>query len=315
MAWVFGDFALDEERRQLIRAGTPLALERKAFDLLRLLIARRPRALSKEQIHAVLWAGTFVSESALAGLIADVRSVLGDNARRPRFIRTVHGYGYSFVGEAHDGGDAAADGSRPVLQMQLLGSSGSHRLFDRPFTAVLAALEERGGVAAHVGEFTPSSRPPVLLRELASLAQPTQVLLSRAAFDLARDAAGETGEGLVWLAHGPYLFDGINEAAEVFEVGRLGASFLKPPPNTPYARRALRPGDETTPGWRPAAGVQLPGRDEWTLLDTMGEGGFGEVWVACHRFGERRVFKFYFDAARLRGLKPEATLYVVDGQR
>ena len=94
MAWVFGDFALDEERRQLIRAGTPLPLEPKAFDLLRLLIARQPRALAKEQIHAVLWAGTFVSESALAGLIADLRSVLGDNARRPRFIRTVLGYGY-----------------------------------------------------------------------------------------------------------------------------------------------------------------------------------------------------------------------------
>jgi serine/threonine protein kinase/dipeptidyl aminopeptidase/acylaminoacyl peptidase len=159
-----------------------------------------------------------------------------------------------------------------------------------------------------VGEFAPSSRPPAFLRELASLAQPTQVLLSRAAFDLARDAAGEAGDDLVWLAHGPYLFDGSKEAVDVFEVGRAGDSLLKPPPDTAYARRALRPGDEATLGWRPAAGVQLPGREEWTLLDKLGEGGFGEVWLACHQSGERRVFKFCFDAARLRGLKREATL-------
>jgi Tol biopolymer transport system component/DNA-binding winged helix-turn-helix (wHTH) protein len=102
MAWRFGDFTLDEERRQLVRAGMPLALEPKAYELLSLLVARRPRALSKDQIHEVVWAGTFVSESALAGLIADLRSVLGDDARRPRFIRTVHGFGYAFCGEARE---------------------------------------------------------------------------------------------------------------------------------------------------------------------------------------------------------------------
>jgi len=59
--------------------------------------------------------------------------------------------------------------------MLLLGSSGSPRMFDRPFAGVLAALEERGGVAAHVGEFAPSSRPPAFLRELASLAQPLEI--------------------------------------------------------------------------------------------------------------------------------------------
>jgi DNA-binding winged helix-turn-helix (wHTH) protein len=78
MPWLFGDFTLDEERRQLLREGNPIPLEPKAYELLNLLVARRPRALSKEQIHSVLWAGTFVSESALAGLIADLRSALGD---------------------------------------------------------------------------------------------------------------------------------------------------------------------------------------------------------------------------------------------
>ena len=104
------------ERRQLLRAGIPLSLEPKAYELLGLLLARRPRALSKDQIHGVLWAGTFVSESALPGLVADLRSVLGDDARRPRFIRTVHGYGYAFCGEAREDGEPRVTPTEPVLR-------------------------------------------------------------------------------------------------------------------------------------------------------------------------------------------------------
>ena len=47
------------------------------------------------------------------------------------------------------------------------------------------------------------------------------------------------------------------------------------------------------------------------LLDKLGEGGFGEVWLAGHASGERRVFKFCFDGSRLRGLKREATLFQI----
>jgi serine/threonine protein kinase/DNA-binding winged helix-turn-helix (wHTH) protein len=311
MAWRFGDFTLDGERRQLLRAGTPLSLEPKAYELLGLLLARQPRALSKDQIHGVLWAGTFVSESALAGLVADLRSVLGDDARRPRFIRTVHGYGYAFCGEAREDGQPRVTPTEPVLRTLVLSGSGQPRSFDRAFDALTAALDEPAGAAVHVLEFTAGSRPPLLLQQLASLAQPTQVLLSRGAFDLVRDGADGRGDGLAWLAHGPYLFEGVSEPVEVFEVGRLGHSFLKPPPDTNGGRRALRPGDEATLGWRPALALTVPGRNEWTLLDKLGEGGFGEVWLAGHASGERRVFKFCFDASRLRGLKREATLFQI----
>ena len=70
----------------------------KAYGLLRLLVEQRPKALSKAQILEALWPGTFVSDATLAGLVADVRAALGDDARRPRFIRTLHGFGYAFCG-------------------------------------------------------------------------------------------------------------------------------------------------------------------------------------------------------------------------
>jgi DNA-binding winged helix-turn-helix (wHTH) protein len=100
MSLLFGDFAYDQERRQLLRAGHPVRIEPKAYELLGLLLERRPRALSKAQIRDVLWPGTFVSESALARLITDLRATLEDDVRQPRFIRTVHGFGYAFCGQA-----------------------------------------------------------------------------------------------------------------------------------------------------------------------------------------------------------------------
>jgi DNA-binding winged helix-turn-helix (wHTH) protein len=94
----FGEFSLDEDRRQVLRGTEPVSLEPKAYDLLGLLIARRPKALSKGQIRNALWPGTFVSETALYGLVADLRSALGDNRRQNRYIRTLHGFGYAFCG-------------------------------------------------------------------------------------------------------------------------------------------------------------------------------------------------------------------------
>ena len=102
MAVSFGDFAFDQERRQLLRSGEPVPLETKAYELLGLLLARRPNALSKVQIREVLWPGTLVSESALARLVTQLRAACGDDAQAPRFIRTVHGFGYAFCGDARE---------------------------------------------------------------------------------------------------------------------------------------------------------------------------------------------------------------------
>jgi DNA-binding winged helix-turn-helix (wHTH) protein len=105
MSFWFGDFELDQERRQLLRSGEPVPLEPKGYEVLSLLLERRPRALSKAQIRDVIWLQTFVSESTLAVVVNAVREALEDDARHPRFIRTVHGFGYAFCGEARESGD------------------------------------------------------------------------------------------------------------------------------------------------------------------------------------------------------------------
>jgi DNA-binding winged helix-turn-helix (wHTH) protein len=106
----FGDFVFDAEARQLRRDNADVRLSPKAFDLLRTLLARRPDVLSKADLLAAIWPDTFVVEANLNVVIAEIRRALGDDRQAPRFIRTVHGVGYAFCGEAFevtDGGHGA----------------------------------------------------------------------------------------------------------------------------------------------------------------------------------------------------------------
>jgi DNA-binding winged helix-turn-helix (wHTH) protein len=96
MRFAFGDCVFDSGTHEVIRRGRVSTLTPKAFALMDLLIARRPNAVSKEEIHERLWPGTFVVDTSLANLVAELRAALGDDARKPRIIRTVHRFGYAF---------------------------------------------------------------------------------------------------------------------------------------------------------------------------------------------------------------------------
>jgi DNA-binding winged helix-turn-helix (wHTH) protein len=98
----FGDCVLDSETRELSVRGNLVHLSPKAFQFLKLLLERRPKALSKAEIHEHLWPGTFVSDNALASLLVEVRSAIGDSARESRLVRTVHRFGYAFSGTAQE---------------------------------------------------------------------------------------------------------------------------------------------------------------------------------------------------------------------
>ena len=111
----FGTFTLDATTRQLLKAGQPVHLSPKAFDVLSVLIEARPRVVNKHELHDRIWPGTFVVDANLSVLVGEIRRALGDNAQAPQFIRTVHKVGYAFCGDAEDRGAGAApdDGHAP----------------------------------------------------------------------------------------------------------------------------------------------------------------------------------------------------------
>jgi DNA-binding winged helix-turn-helix (wHTH) protein len=102
----FGAFILDLDTRQLTQAGREIHLAPKAFDLLVALVLDRPKVLSKSVLQERLWPHTFVAEANLSNLVAEIREAIGDRARTPLFIRTAHGFGYAFCGEATTEPDA-----------------------------------------------------------------------------------------------------------------------------------------------------------------------------------------------------------------
>jgi DNA-binding winged helix-turn-helix (wHTH) protein len=96
----FEDWVLDRGRRELLRAGRPVALTSKAFQLLGLLLEKRPNVVSKAEIYERLWPSTFVAEVNLSRLVFELRRALVDDSRGSHWIRTVRGFGYAFAGPA-----------------------------------------------------------------------------------------------------------------------------------------------------------------------------------------------------------------------
>jgi len=111
----FGDVVLSAQTRELFRRGEPVHLAPKAFDLLLLLVSRRPNAISKQEILSEVWPDTFVSDATLTALVSDVREAIGDDARTPRIIRTLHRFGYAFSVEAVEDRVGHAQGDETPL--------------------------------------------------------------------------------------------------------------------------------------------------------------------------------------------------------
>jgi hypothetical protein len=90
---------------------------------LELLLDRAPDAVAKEEIQSSIWPKTFVTEANLTNLISEIRAAVGDSAGRPRFIRTVHRFGYSFQGEVTDDGRAGeSESESEALYRIMLGN-------------------------------------------------------------------------------------------------------------------------------------------------------------------------------------------------
>jgi DNA-binding winged helix-turn-helix (wHTH) protein len=114
----FGELVFDSNTRELRRGEEPVPLAPKAFLLLELLLQSRPRALSKGEIRRRVWPDTHASDTNLNVLVGELRKALGEDAKEPRFVRTVFGFGYAFAGEAEAEDPVGA--AEPAAQPRVL---------------------------------------------------------------------------------------------------------------------------------------------------------------------------------------------------
>ena len=108
MQYVFGDYALDPDRRELTRHAEAVAIGPKVFDLLLYLVQNRDHVVSKDALLEAVWAGRIVSESTLTSHINAVRKAIGDNGEEQRLVRTLARKGFRFVGDVKETPDGHA---------------------------------------------------------------------------------------------------------------------------------------------------------------------------------------------------------------
>ncbi len=128
----FGDCVFDPEARELRRSGVVVPLSPLAFELLRVLLQARPRAIPQSELKQRLWPDSVVGRTSLARLITEVRKATGDRRGRPRWIRTHHGFGYSFCGEAGEPpGAQVADACRLLFGTREISLGNGEHLIGR----------------------------------------------------------------------------------------------------------------------------------------------------------------------------------------
>ncbi len=96
---VFGDYVLDQQRRELTLRGQVVAVGPQVFDLLLQLVSNRDHVVSKDDLLKAVWGGRIVSESTITSHINAVRKAIGDTGEEQRLVRTIPRKGYRFVGQ------------------------------------------------------------------------------------------------------------------------------------------------------------------------------------------------------------------------
>ena len=122
VAFRFGGYSVDVDRRELKRGAELIEIGPQVFDLLVYLIRNRERVVSKDDLLASVWGGRIVSESTLFSRINAARHAIGDSGERQRLIRTTIGKGLRFVGAVRQHADAqpTVAAAAPVLSIVLL---------------------------------------------------------------------------------------------------------------------------------------------------------------------------------------------------
>jgi DNA-binding winged helix-turn-helix (wHTH) protein len=95
--FIFGPFTLDMVNETLLRGRQAIPLRPKTFAVLRQLVERPNRLVTKQQLLESVWPGTFVSDTVIKVCIRELRAAFDDSSIEPRFIQTVHGRGYRFI--------------------------------------------------------------------------------------------------------------------------------------------------------------------------------------------------------------------------
>ena len=98
MIYTFDDYQIDTARFELSRGGNLLPVEPQVLELLIMLVDHRDHVVSKDELLEKIWKGRIVSDTTLSSRIKTARQAIGDDGAQQKYIKTIHGRGFRFVG-------------------------------------------------------------------------------------------------------------------------------------------------------------------------------------------------------------------------
>ena len=168
----FGEFTVDCDQKVLLRNGSPLPLAPKVFDTLLILVDNNGRLVEKEELIKRLWPDSFVEESNLTFNIQQVRKILGDNAREPRFIETVAKRGYRFIAEVTDTNQKPQPVSAATIESEKVSAAEFRPTLKKPYLPVVLASSVLLLAAVVFAAWFIKSRPTVAASSVPLLNTP-----------------------------------------------------------------------------------------------------------------------------------------------
>ena len=118
----FGPYRLAPQTGQLWQGKQEVKVTPKAAAVLGQLAVRGGEVVSKVELFGAVWPGTVVSDAALSSCIQELRRVLHDNARRPRYLETVHRWGFRFLRKVVSSQHSVVSSPSPQTQSSVLGT-------------------------------------------------------------------------------------------------------------------------------------------------------------------------------------------------
>lgn len=194
-AYSFGPYSFDPQHRTLSRDGAELRLTSRAHDVLHCLLEQHGQLVSKRQLLATVWPGVVVEETSLTQAIHELRTVLGEKPRDRRYILTVSGRGYQFVGDVRRAGRSSlgpvilhATSSAPASPTVVPAATNPPptRRSLLPLIAAALAILAAWGLAASVVPMSSSTR---------TAEEPVATTLARVHTEEARYFLGRRGPG------------------------------------------------------------------------------------------------------------------------
>ena len=154
MLYLFDDFVLDTDQRELRRDGSPIPLQPQVFDLLEYLIRHRARVVTKDDLIGAIWGGRIVSESSLTTRINAARTGIGDSGEAQRLIKTLPRKGVRFIGTVREAAkevESAVAPPKVEISSLVVGRTAPFETIDRMTRHALSGQRQMAFVTGEAG--------------------------------------------------------------------------------------------------------------------------------------------------------------------